>query len=66
MTDDSPAVLLCARIEAHRDIRYHGGVVTDPLDAELYSVATWFRPWQEHSVRPDAPFAISDPEVLTR
>jgi hypothetical protein len=47
VTDDSPAEELCARIEAHRDIRYRGGVVTDPLDAELYSVATWFRTWQD-------------------
>jgi hypothetical protein len=52
---ESPAQILADAIEAHRDTKYGGGLVTDPLDLELYNTAVWFRTWQDHALDPDAP-----------
>lgn len=51
----APAEILADAIEAHLEAKYHGGQVTDPLDAHLYDTAVWFRTWQDHARDPDAP-----------
>ena len=57
----TPAELLAEAIEAHRDSKYNGGQVTDPLDSTLYDAAVWFRVWQDHAADPNAP--ILAPEL---
>jgi len=52
---ETPAELLAEAIEAHRDAKYNGGQVTDPLDSTLYDAAVWFRVWQDHAADPNAP-----------
>ena len=51
----TPAELLTEAIETHRNQKYHGGTITDPLDITLYTTAVWWRTWQDHQQDPDAP-----------
>lgn len=38
---------LCEQIERHRDVKYGGSEVHDPLDSALYNAALWYRSMQE-------------------
>lgn len=53
------AKILAEAIEQHRDRKYSGAVVGEPLDSELYGAVTWYRTYEDHATDPDGP--IPDP-----